>query len=65
MTFQYRITLRESERGWGSNDWHEYYDTPEEARDRINEVNSHNTAPVAPDYYIMAFNRIETIEVDE
>ena len=35
MTVKYRIELMESDRHWGLEYWHEYYDTYEEAKKRI------------------------------
>lgn len=58
---RYQITVIESERGWGQDSWTETFDTREEARDRITEINSHNTAPTAPDYYIMARPEIREV----
>lgn len=62
--FKYRISLVESELGWGRKVWSEDFDTPEEAQARIDEVNSHNdpTGPV-PDYYIKAFREIKAVRV--
>lgn len=59
---KYEITVMESERGWGQSFWEEKFDTAEEAQARITEINSHNTAPVAPDYYIQAFTDIKVVE---
>lgn len=62
MTVKYRVFLLESERGWGRDTWTEDYDTYEEAKERIRSVNAENTAPVAPDYYMQAEDRIEVID---
>lgn len=62
---KYRIRLVESERGWGQKYWHEYFDTEQEARNRITSVNSHNTEEVAPDWYIAAFPDIIIVEDEE
>lgn len=59
---KYRIFLVESERDWGQDRWHEDYDTYQEAKRRITEVNSKNTAPSAPDWYMAADDRIEVVE---
>ena len=49
------VTLTEYERGWGSKAIHtQYFDNISEAEAYANEVNSKNTAPTAPDYYIQA-----------
>ena len=54
MAVKYRISCMSSERGWGREYWNEDYDTIEEAKRRIHEINGKNTAPIAP---------IEAIEV--
>lgn len=59
---KYRLNLMESERGWGRDYWHEDFNTREEAEARMKEVNSKNTSPVAPDYYIQALD-IKIVEV--
>jgi hypothetical protein len=51
---KYRIFLVESERGWGQEYWHEHYDTYQEAKSRIQKVNSANKAGPAPDWYMQA-----------
>jgi len=63
MTVKYRIELMESDRHWGLEYWHEYYDTYEEAKKRIKDVNSENTALTAPDWYMQAEEKIEAVEV--
>jgi hypothetical protein len=60
---KYRIWLVESERGWGQDWWSEDYDSYEEAKRRIAEVNAHNPPGPAPDYYIAAKTDIECVEV--
>ena len=60
---QYRIAIVESEKGWGQDYWYEHLNTREEAEARIAEINAANVSPVAPDYYIMAYNEI--VEVPE
>lgn len=59
---KYRIFLVESERGWGQERWHEDYDTYEEAKWRIINVNAHNTSSRAPDWYMQAEDRIEVVK---
>lgn len=59
---KYRVTLLESERGWGQETWTEDYNTYEEAQRRIWSVNAENTSDTAPDYYVMADNDVEVIE---
>jgi hypothetical protein len=63
--FKYEITVMESERGWGQDYWTEQFDTPEQAQARIVEINSKNTSPVAPDYYVQAYTTIKTVEIDD
>lgn len=58
---RYKVSLMESERGWGQNYWYEYYNSYEEALERIKQVNSKNTSITAPDYYIQAEDKIEVI----
>lgn len=58
---QYQIVVFESERGFGRKDWTEEFDTREEATARIKEINSHNTAVAAPDYYIAAYSEIREV----
>lgn len=60
--FKYQITIMESERGWGRNEWTEDFDTREEAQERITYINSFNTSPVAPDYYMQAYAEIKKIQ---
>jgi len=58
-TTNYLVVLREYERGWGSKDFHaKQFTEYSDAKAYYTEVNSRNTAPSAPDYYIQA--RIET-----
>ena len=59
---KYRIQVVESERGWGQEYWQEDFDSYDQAMLRIKEINSGNTALVAPDYYVQADNQIEEIE---
>lgn len=56
-----RITVVESERGWGRDEWNEDFDTVEEAQARIDELNARNKAGHAPDYYIMALHEIKQV----
>ena len=62
-TIYYRIFIVESERGWGREYWQEVFNTYEEAKARIKEINSKNTSLTAPDYYMQAEDTIEAIEV--
>lgn len=59
---KYRISLVESERGWGQEYWTEEYDTLDEALARIKSVNRQNTSTTAPNHYIQAENQVEVIE---
>lgn len=59
---KYRISLVESERGWGQHYWSEDYDTYEEAVARIKSVNAQNTSMTVPGYYIQAENQVEIVE---
>ena len=63
MTVKYRVQLMESERGWGRKYWQETFDTYEEAKRRIEDVNSKNTDLIAPDWYMRAEQVIEAVEV--
>lgn len=55
MKARYRVVLWEYERGWGSKPFHHGdFETKDEANKYRDEVNSKNTAPSAPDYYIQA-----------
>lgn len=52
---KWAVEVWESERGWGRSLLNTYlYDTQENAMEKHQEVNSKNTAPTAPDYYIYA-----------
>jgi hypothetical protein len=52
-----------SERGWGKEYWTEDYKTLAEAKQRIKAVNSLNTSPTAPDYYEVAEERVEALNL--
>jgi small-conductance mechanosensitive channel len=62
MSVKYRINCMSSERGWGQEHWNEDFDTYEEARKRIYEINSKNTSHEAPDYYEKADLKVEAID---
>lgn len=64
MTVMYRVQLIESERGWGREYWHEDYTSYEEAKRRIQEVNSKNADIAAPDWYMQAEETIEAVEAE-
>jgi hypothetical protein len=59
---KYRIRVVESERGWGQDRWTEDFDTFEEAKKRIKDINSKNTSVAAPDWYIQADEHIEAVK---
>lgn len=57
----WKVYLRESERGWGSNSWYQFYDSYEEAHASYMEINKNNPTDYknnptdyVPDYYIVA-----------
>ena len=57
----YQVDLVEYERGWGSKvDETIYFDNEEEARKYCDEFNAKNTAPTAPDWYMVA-NYVGTV----
>lgn len=58
---KFRITVMESERGGGRDEWTEDFDTEAEAWDRIREINSENTSLYAPDYYIQAVGKVKRV----
>jgi hypothetical protein len=59
---KYRVHLVESERGWGSERWHEDFDTIEAARARVEAVNKENPPGPVPDYYVAASRDIEIVD---
>jgi hypothetical protein len=66
MAYKYRIRVMESERGWGQDVWTEDYNTVEEAKARIQSVNTQDYANVSagvPDWYMRAFEEITLVEV--
>lgn len=51
----YKVTIIESERGWGQKiDEVKYFDNEQEARQFVSEFNSSNTATEVPDWYMYA-----------
>lgn len=51
----YKVVITEHERGWGSKvDEVKYFDSEQSARDFVKQYNSKNTAPTAPDWYMLA-----------
>jgi len=66
MTHKFQVTTIESERGWGQRYERELFDTFDEAkayRDRINSFNK--PGEIAPDWYMIADQKIEVVEVNE
>jgi len=52
---EYRIEIRESERGWGQRyEYWDGYETLEKAVSSFHRINGENKAGPVPDYYIMA-----------
>lgn len=63
MSYKFRVTVIESERGWGQKTEYQYFDTVEKAieyRDAINEVNEMES--VIPDWYMVAEKEIVVVE---
>jgi ABC-type branched-subunit amino acid transport system substrate-binding protein len=51
----YKVTIIESERGWGSKiDEVKYFDNEQEARNFVAEYNKYNDKPEVPDWYMYA-----------
>ena len=51
----WKVTIIESERGWGRKIiGKEYFTEESEASERCKEINSRNTSKEVPDYYISA-----------
>lgn len=51
----YQVDIMEYERGWGSRlDESIYFDNEDEALKYVERFNSANTAPTAPDWYMVA-----------
>lgn len=51
---KYKVTVIESEAGWGQSYETEYYLTEADARKRVNDINEQNTATVTPSWYMRA-----------
>ena len=59
MTPKYRVRYTEYERGWGSRpEGFTDFDTLEEAKKAQQKFNAQNTAPSAPDWYMIAENPV-------
>jgi hypothetical protein len=63
MATVYRVSIMSSERGWGREYWTEDFKTLAEARMRIKSVNAHNISVRAPDFYIMAEETVEALDL--
>lgn len=62
MSVKYRVTVVESESGWGQRYEYEDFDTYEAAATYRDKLNSYNTAPSAPDWYMVAEQEIKLVE---
>jgi hypothetical protein len=56
------VKFRESESGWGSDTWTIWYDSLEEARKDVRDVNKKNPVGRVPDYYICADEPVKFTE---
>jgi len=59
----YKVRFTESERGWGSKSWWDYFETYQKAREAIDECNKRNqqdwdNTHRVPDYYIQCEDQI-------
>lgn len=54
MNFKFKVNLIESERGWGQSVETLEFDTYEKAVAYMDSINSKNTAPTVPDWYMRA-----------
>lgn len=62
MSVKYRVTVVESERGWGQRYEYEDFDTYERAVTYRDKLNSYNIAQSAPDWYVAAEQEIKLVE---
>ena len=60
---KFRVNTVQSERGWGQTYGCDDFDTYDEAKAYRDKINSYNTASTTPDWYIIAEDRIDVIEV--
>lgn len=51
----WKVYVRESERGWGSDSWYQFFDSYEEAYASYMEINKDNPTDYVPDYYTVAY----------
>ena len=55
MNAKYRVSMWESERGWGTKHWDDVdFDTYDEALAFMSAENAKNNSSVAPDWYVYA-----------
>lgn len=59
MVRKFRVTMEEHDRWSGQDYWYEYFDTKEEAQERILSNNAKNNLREVPDYYVVARNLVE------
>lgn len=58
----WKVVVIESERGWGQSVVDvQYFDTEQEANEFVSSINSRNTSPTAPDWYMQAQTPIKTV----
>jgi hypothetical protein len=50
----WKVLIRESEQGWGSDSWYQFFDSYEEAYTSYMEINKDNPTDHVPDYYMFA-----------
>jgi len=66
MAHKFRVTTIESERGWGQRYECELFNTFEEAKTYRDSINSFNKPwVVTPDWYVVADQTIEVVEIKE
>lgn len=63
MKVKYRVTVIESERGWGQRYEYEDFDTYEAAAAYRDQVNAYNITPGVPDWYMAAEQEIKLVEM--
>jgi|LakMenEpi03Aug12_release.lakeMendotaPanAssembly.Ray.scaffolds.fasta_scaffold52836_8 hypothetical protein len=51
----WKVSYRESERGWGQDTWDAFFDSYEEAYEEYVDTNKQNNKDYVPDYYIVAY----------
>ena len=63
MSVKYRVTVVESERGWGQTYEYVDFDSYEAAASYRDRINSHNTSLQVPDWYVVADSEIKIVEL--